>query len=244
MTNLSLKIGLRSAQLLTFTFIIWIICFVGIAVTSPLFYWTNLADYLTYYQANDQYFQHIAKFFMLLFGPIYVVFICSFYDYASHEKKALVRMSLLFGVAFAVLSSINYFVQLTTVRLNIEQSHFDGLEHLVQANPYSVMNSINMLGWTIFLGLSSFFIYPVFKGDKLRRIIGYAFLFNGASCFLGGIGYVLHIDFLTFLFMNLGLGGAVLIFSIESIRLFKRLIIMQTIETEISHSIKSEKDKV
>jgi len=223
MNKLSYKIGFWSAQLLTFTFVIWIVCFIGIATTLPLFYWTNLPDYLTYYQTNGQFLQNIAKFFMFLFGPLYVLFINSYYDYAAENKKVLVRISLLFGLAFAILSSIHYFVQLTVVRLNIEQRHFDGLEHFVQANPYSVLSSINMLGWTLFLGLSSFFIFPVFKGDNLNKIISYAFLFNGISCVLGGVGYLFHIDLLTFIFMNLGLGGAVITFSIASISLFKRL---------------------
>jgi hypothetical protein len=160
---------------------------------------------------------------MLLFGPLYVLFINSCYDHAADDKKVLVRISVLFGIAFAILSSVHYFVQLTTVKINIEQGHFDGLEYLVQANPYSVMSSINMLGWTLFLGLSSFFIFPVFKGDRLNKIIGYAFLFNGISCFLGGVGYMFHVDLLTFIFMNLGLGGAVMTFSIASIILFNRL---------------------
>lgn len=225
MNSLSNKIGFWSAQLLTFTFVIWIACFVGIATTSPLFNWTNLPDYITYFQSNGQCFQNIAKFFMLLFGPLYVLFINSYYDYATDNKKVLVRISLLFGIAFAVLSSINYFVQLTVVRLNIEQGHIDGLGHFVQANPYSVMSSINMLGWTLFLGLSSLFIFPIFKGDKLNKIIGYAFLFNSISCVLGGVGYIFRIDLLTFAFMNLGLGGSVMTFSIASTSLFKRLIV-------------------
>ena len=166
MNRLSCKIGFQSAQLLAFTFVVWIVCFIGIAITSPLFYWTNLPDYITYFQSNGQYLQNIAKFFMLLFGPLYVLLINSYYDYAAENKK-VVRISLLFGLAFAILSSIHYFEQLTAVRINIGSGQINGLEHFVQANPYSVMSSINMLGWTVFLGLSSFFIFPVFKGDRL-----------------------------------------------------------------------------
>ena len=222
MNVLSYKIGFWSAILLALTFIIWIVCFVEIAMTSPLFYWTNLPDYITFFQTNSQTFQNIAKFFMLLFGPIYVVFINSFYDYASDEKKVLVRLSLLFGIAFAVLSSLHYFVQLTSVRLNIEHGQFAGLEHFVQANPNSIMTSIDMLGWTLFLGLSSLFIFPIFTGDRLNKIIRYAFIANGFSCILAGIGYVFQIDLITFLFVNLGVGGAVLTLTIASIKLFKR----------------------
>jgi len=223
MNSLSYKIGLWSAILLTLIFAIWMICFTGIAMTSPLFYWKNLPDYLTYLHANNQSFQNVAKFSLLLFGPLYVLLINSYYDYAEDNKKVLVRISLLFGVAFAVLSSIHYFIQLTAVRFNIGQGQINGLEHFVQANPYSIMSSINMLGWTLFLGLSSLFILPIFTGDRLNKIIRYAFLLNGISCLLGSLGYLFHIDLLTFVFMNLGLGGAVMTITIASIQLFRRL---------------------
>ncbi len=223
MNTLSYKIGFWASLLLTISLVVWIICFTGIAITSPLFYWTNLSDYLAYENAYSQVFQNIAKSFMLIFGPLYVLFIHGFYNYAADNKKDLVRISLLFGLAFAILSCINYFVQLSSVRLNIAHGQSSGLEHFIQANPNSIITSVNMLGWTLFLGLSSFFIYPVFTGDRLNRIIRYAFIVNGFSCALAGIGYVFQIDLLTFLFVNLGVGGALMTVSIASIKLFMRL---------------------
>ncbi|MBN2350151.1 MAG: hypothetical protein JXJ22_15030 [Bacteroidales bacterium] len=223
MHTLSYKIGFWSSVLLTIAFAVWIICFAGIALTSPLFYWTNLIDYLTYVQYYSQGFQNTAKFFMLLFGPLYVLLINSFYDYAADNKKVLARISLLFATAFALLSSLHYFVQLSAVRLSILHGQVNGLEHFVQANPNSIMTAADMLGWTLFLGLSSLFIFPVFTGDKLNRIIRVAFIAIGFSCLLAGIGYVLQIDILTFVFINLGVGGALMTVTIASIALFKRL---------------------
>ena len=223
MNTISYKIGYWSAVSLVLSFVVWIICFTGIAITSPLFHWTNISDYLVYEHSHSQFFQNTAKFFMLLFGPLYVLFINSFYEYATENKKILVRISLLFATAFAILSSLHYFVQLSAVRLNIMHGHTNGLEHFVQANPNSIMTSIDMLGWTLFLGLSSFFIFPVFEGDRLNRIIRCAFIFNGLSCILTGIGYVFQIDLLTFIFVNLGIGGAILTVTIASGKLFRRL---------------------
>ncbi len=222
MKTLSYKIGFWSSILLTLTFAAWIVCFVGIAITPPLFYWTNLPDYLTFVETHSQVFQIIAKFFMLLFGPLYVIFINCFYDYAPDNKKVLVRISILFGTAFAILSSLHYFVQLSSVRLNILHGQTNGLEHFVHANPNSIMTSIDMLGWTLFFGLSSLFIFPIFTGDKLNRIIRYAFIANGLFGLLAGIGYVLQIGFLT-IFIDVGVGGAFMTVTIASIKLFKRL---------------------
>ena len=222
MKTLSYNIGFWSSILLTLSFVAWIVCFTGIALTSPLFYWTNLSDYIVYAQSYNQVFQNIAKAFMLILGPLYMLLINSYYDYAE-DKKVLVRISLLFATAFALLSSTHYFVQLSAVRLNILSGQINGLEHFVQANPYSVMTSIDMLGWTLFLGLSSFFIFPIFTGNRLNMVIRYAFIINGISCMLAGIGYLFKIDVLTFLFINLGVGGAIMTVSIASASLFKRL---------------------
>ena len=223
MNTLSNKTGYWSASLLLVSFIAWIVCFTGIAVTMPLFYWTNLQDYLAYEHSHSQVFQYIAKFFMLLFGPLYVLFINSFYDYAPENKKVLVRISLLFGLAFAILSSLHYFVQLSAVRFTIGHGPAEGLEYFVQANPNSVMTSTDMLGWTLFLGLSSLFIHTIFTGDKLHKVIRYAFLLNGISCMIAGVGYLFQIDILTFVFINLGVGGAIITVAIASLKLFKRL---------------------
>ena len=85
------------------------------------------------------------------------------------------------------------------------------------------MTSIAMLGWTLFLGLSSFFIFSIFKGDGLQKILIFAFIFNGVCCILAGVGYILQIDLLTFLFINIGAGGALMIISVSSTNLFRKL---------------------
>lgn len=222
MGRLSYKIGMWASIFLAVTFIVWIICFTGIALTGPMFIWTNLTDYLAYEQTYNQLFQITAKFFMLLFGPLYVLMIYGYYHICKEEKKDLVRISLLFAIAFAILSSINYFIQLTVVRLNIETGQVQGLEHFIQANPFSVMTAITMLGWSMFLGLSSFFIFPVFKGNRINSVLRYSFLFNGISCFLAGIGFALKIDIMTFFFANIGTGGAILSASVCSYIIFRR----------------------
>ncbi len=222
MKTLTNKIGYWSALLCATAFIIWIICFIGIIATSEVFYWTNLTDYLKYINTYNQFFQNLAKFFMLIFGSSYVLLIVSFYDHTADEKKILVRISILFATAFAVLISIHYFVQLSAIRLNIMKEQTEGIEHFLQANPISIMSAVNMLGWTLFLGLSSFFIAPVFSRDKLQRILKITFIINGISCILSGIGYVFQIDIITFLFMNLGMGGAVTVMSITASIFFKK----------------------
>ena len=148
---------------------------------------------------------------MIVFGVAYIILLSSIHDYVVEDKKLLAKISIYFGVIFTTLISINYFIQLSAVRLNILKRQIDGLGQFVQSNPTSGIAAINMLGWSVFLGLSSMFIAPIFSGNGLEKIIKLSFLANGFICILGGIGYVFDIVLLVFLSMNLGMGISLLV---------------------------------
>lgn len=220
---LSISLGFWSALLSAATFVVFTIAFVAILATSPIFVWTNLSDYVTSVQENNQFFKHLAQLAMLLFGPLFVLLLNSIHDIALAQHKVLTRAALAFGIVFAALSGVHYFVQLSTVRHNIAAGTLDGLQHLIQANPNAAILAVNMLGFTLFLGLASLFVAPVFAGDRLRAVIRYSFLANGIFCLLGGVGFVLQITWLVFVCINLGMGSAVLVATIALAVYFRRL---------------------
>lgn len=222
-SRLSLQLGFLSAFAIVVAFIVFTVCFVAIPFTSRPFTWTSLSDYVTYVRASSQVFQNLARLTMLVFGPLWVVMLNSIYDYAPADKRFLARISLCFGVMFAVLTGINYFVQLSAVRLSIARGEFQGLEQIVQANPWSAISAINLLGWSLGLGLSSLFVAPVFSGSRVAQIIRLAFFLNGIFCLLGGLGYVLDMVVLVFWTLNFGMGGAVLATAISLCVLLKRM---------------------
>jgi len=78
-----------------------------------------------------------------------------------------------------------------------------------------------MLGWTLFLGISSAFMAPAFVGGKIQLTIRYAFMANAVSCLMAGIGYLFRIDIMTFFFINIGVGGSILTMAIASSMLFR-----------------------
>lgn len=231
MSELSLKLGFWSAFLSAATFVVFSICFVAILITSPLFVWSGLADYVAYVNENSQFFQHLARLAMLLFGPLFVVLLNCIHEVTPDERKILSRVSLCFGLAFAALTGINYFVQLSVVRQNIAAGYLDGLVQVVQANPASAVSAVNMLGWSFFLGLSSLFVAPVFSGSRLALVIKIAFLANGIFCLLGGIGYVFEWLVLLFLSINVGMGGAVMTATVALTIFFARNT------TDVKHSL-------
>ena len=220
MNKTILNTGIWSATICLTSFIIWIISFTGIAIHSPLFYWTTIEDYVQYVNNNSQFFQHLAKTFMIIFSLAYMILSVVFYEFVLVERKILAKIALVFSIMFALLSSLHYFVQISAVRFAIAENEYSGLEHFIQAKPTSVLSSVNMLGWTFFLGLSSLFFYlslvpgPMTKGVKLGLLL------NAISCIVAGFGYLFQIDLITFVFINLGVGAAVILLTISASKYF------------------------
>lgn len=223
MNSLSIKLGYWSALLSAITFIVFTVCFVAILLVSPLFLWTDLADYAVYTNENPQIFKYVAQFMMLLFCPLFVVLLNSIYAYTTDDKKILAQISVGFGLGFAVLVSINYFVQLSVVQQNVAKGNLVGIEQFLQANPASAITAVNMLGWTLFLGLASLFAAPVFSGGRLEKSIRAAFVANGIFCLLAGIGFILGSTVVVFVTINFGMGAAVTVATILLAVLFRKL---------------------
>lgn len=221
--RLAVRLGFWSAFFAAATFIAFTVCFVAVFLNPPLFVWTNFADYVVYARNNQQIFKSLAQLSMLLFAPPYVILINSIHEVTPPEKKVTTRLGLSFGVLFAALVGGFYFVQLSAVRLSVAKDQLGGLEQIVQANPYSALSALNMLGWTLFFGLSSLFLAPAFSGSRLASVIRWLFVINGIMCLIGGIGYALEITTVVFLTINFGMGGAVTILTLALCFYFRRM---------------------
>ena len=222
MNRIALKAGYISSVIGIATFVLYTFCYIAILVVNPIFIWTNFENYIMSVQTTNQIFKHIAMFLMIVYGVCFLIQVCSISEIAVKAKKYFAKLAELFGIGFLTLISINYFVQLTTVRMQVYTGQTDGLEQFIQANPVSGMAAINMLGWTIFFGLSCLFAGLALGNTKIEKVIKYAFLSNGVVMFLGLIGYLFDISVVVFLCMNLGMGSAILIATIPLCCLFKR----------------------
>jgi hypothetical protein len=163
---------------------------------------------MTYTSTYNQAFKFAAQLAMLLFAPAFVVLLHSIADRAEEGKKFMSRIALSFAIMFAISVSMHYFVQISSVRLSISRGQTSGLEQFIQANPYSGLAGINLVGWTLFFSLSCLFLAPVFSGGGLNRVIRYALLANAVFCLLGGFGYIMDYAILVGICLNLGMGGA------------------------------------
>lgn len=207
------KLGFWSALLATLAWLVFTVCFVAIAALRPPFHWIDLADFLAFSQAHDQTLVYVAQACMVLIGPLYVAILSSLQEYAPPECKSSVRTALALSVVFAALTGVNYFTHITAVRFNIARGTVAGLEQFLQHKPDSVMAAVNMLGWTVYFGLSSLLASAAFASttSRLERFIRFALIANGVCCLLAGIGFVIDNIVLVYVTINLGMGGTVLI---------------------------------
>lgn len=222
MNRVAARLGFWAATLSALCFVVYTVAFVAIVRSGPLPQWTNLAEYVATVQQTDRFWAHLAQLSMLLFAPLFVVLLHSIHEGAPLEKKALSRIAISFGLVFAAFFSMHYFVQLTTVRLGIARGATEGLEQFIQLRPNAAITAISMLGSSLFLGLSSLFVAPVFAGDRLQRTLRAIFLGNGIICLGSAVAYVLDRVMAVFLLTTFGLGGAVMIVTVSLALLFRR----------------------
>ena len=160
---------------------------------------------------------------MIIFSIGYLILTIVFSEFVTDERRILAKIAVVFSIMFAMASSIHYFVQISFVRFAIAENHYSGIEHFLQSNPGSYLSSVNMLGWTLFLGLSSLFMYIGLISKTDRKGIKIGLFINAISCFLGCFGYLFRIDLLIFVFMNLGIGLGFILLTVSSIRFFYSL---------------------
>ncbi len=219
----SARLGFWAAVGCVITFLVFTGAFVGLLSVRPLYLWTDLAGYVAFVARYPTPLPDLARLAMLGFGPLFVVLLNSIYDSAAPARKGLARLSLCFGLGFAVLTGVHYFIQLTAVRVSVAQGVVAGLDQVIQANPYSAVSAMNMLGWTLFLGLASLCAAPVFVGGALAKTIRIALVANGLICLAGGVGYLTENTVLVFVTMNPGMGGAILVATVALAVYFRRL---------------------
>lgn len=220
--SLSAQIGYVSAIMAITAITVYMLSFFAILIVNPLYIWSDFSSYLAYQQQHPQLFKNIAQATMLLFPLLYLLMLNSALDTRPIEAQAAMRAGLLFALGFAVLVGMHYWVQISAVRLNIDKGTPDGLLQFIQAKPDSAMSAINMLGWTVFYGLSSLMAAPAFRGIKIENTLRWALIINGVNCLIGGIAYLLDATLVVGVTMNLVLGGCMLAISVLMLIVFRR----------------------
>lgn len=121
---------------------------------------------------------------LLLLSIIWVVFMVSLNASVHGGKKLITQLSVVFSTMYSLLVSVNYYVQFVVVRQHVLTGNTSGLELVSQTNVYSIMSSIDLLGY-FFLGVTMILISVLFP-VKLRWLS----ILSGLSCISGLVGQV------------------------------------------------------
>jgi hypothetical protein len=114
----------------------------------------------------------------LFLGTSFALLMLCVHYYAAEEKKIWSNAGLVFATIYAVLISINYYVQLTLVVPHFVRGEIESIRPFLFTPFDSFSYSIDMLGYT-FMSLSTLFAALVFTGPGVERTARRFLMANG-----------------------------------------------------------------
>jgi hypothetical protein len=140
----------------------------------------------------------------VLIAPAFLGLIVAIYSHASAERKPLVLFALTLASVYAAIVVVNYFLQLTVVRLGLENGRTDGLALLVMDNPHGVFWPLEALGYGV-QGIAAGIAATAFVGGGLARWVRTLFIVVGVGGVLSIAAGIRGVSFSDPIFI---LGGA------------------------------------
>lgn len=123
----------------------------------------------------------------LLLAPIFIGLMASIHSYAAELNKTFGRVALAFAVIYAVVISVNYFVQFTVVVPSLQSGESQDLSLFTQYNPHGFFIALEVLAY-VMMSASFLAAAQVFTGGKIERAIRWLFTLGfvlAAAAFAG-----------------------------------------------------------
>ncbi|MBN2170185.1 MAG: hypothetical protein JW819_02560, partial [Candidatus Krumholzibacteriota bacterium] len=114
----------------------------------------------------------------LFLGASFLVLIVSVHQISSPDRKVWTHAAVAFATAYAVLISINYYVQLTWVAPRLAAGRIAGMEPFLFTPFDSFLYAVDILGYS-FMSVATLFMAPVFTGRGLERVARWFLIANG-----------------------------------------------------------------
>jgi hypothetical protein len=160
--------------------------------------WNGMAAYARHYD-----FLQMLNMIPVLVVPVTVIVVMAcLHSLAPESKKVFSLIAVAFSSVYATIISVNYYIQLFVVRLNIESGDLDGLLLLAMPNLHSVFFALEVIGY-MFLSLAALFVLPVFGSGRLARWIRVFVIISSGLGIFGAI--VALFDQPLLIFAGLGL---------------------------------------
>ena len=116
----------------------------------------------------------------LFLGTAFTILMVSVHYYAPEDRKIWSHLGVVFATIYAVLISMNYYVQLTFILPRLIEGNVES----VQVQPFlfvpfdSFLYSVDILGYS-FMSLATLFAAFVFTGRGLERTVRWFMIANG-----------------------------------------------------------------
>ena len=114
----------------------------------------------------------------LFLGSSFLVLVVSVHQASPPDRKIWSHTAVVFATAYAVLISINYFVQLTWVGPRLAAGRIQGMEPFLFVPFDSFLYSVDILGYS-FMSVATLFAAMVFPGKGLERVVRWFLIANG-----------------------------------------------------------------
>lgn len=114
----------------------------------------------------------------LFLGSSFLLLMVSVNQIASKDKKIWGQAAMAFATVYAVMISINYYVQLTWVTPRLAEGRIAGMEQFLFVPFDSFLYSVDILGYS-FMSVSTFLAAMIFTGKGIERIARWFLIANG-----------------------------------------------------------------
>ena len=114
----------------------------------------------------------------LLLGSSFLVLAVSIHQLASPDKRVWSHAAVAFAIAYAVLISVNYYVQLTLVAPRLAAGRVAGIEPFLFVPFDSFLYAVDILGYS-FMSVATLFAAMVFTGRGQERVVRGFLIANG-----------------------------------------------------------------
>ena len=169
------KFGFRASVIVAGCSAAFLAAMIITSVSMPLdFKWTGMQNY----QFNEL---QVLLFTIpdCILAPAFLAAFGSLSYLAGGKNKFLGQMAVLFTVVYVAQISINYYLQMTSVRYTMLVGDNSGFTPFAIGNPHSIFWSTENIGYA-FLCIAMLLLAPLFKGSKSNAVCRWILIINGA----------------------------------------------------------------
>jgi hypothetical protein len=141
-----------------------------------------------------------------LLAPTFVVLMACIHHFAPDKKKVFSQIGLTFALVYAVVITIDYFIQFVVVEPSILKGETAGLSLFTQYNPHGIFIGLEGLGY-LMMSVALLFAAVVLAGGRLERVMRWLFVASfvlavGSLIGLSLLGYDIVAFEVTILLVN------------------------------------------